>query len=75
MLEVNVGGGQINLTQLMKRANLAESGGRAKAMIVEGLVRVNGAIESRRRRQLAVGDVVEVEGHEAIRVVIAGGLE
>ena len=37
-------------------------GGEAKTLIAEGLVRVNGEVELRKRRQMAVGDRVEIEG-------------
>lgn len=53
---------EINLTQVLKLANLAENGGHAKALIAEGQVRVNGEVELRKRRKMAVGDVVEVAG-------------
>ena len=35
-----------------------ESGGEAKALLAEGVVTVNGEVETRRGRQLAPGDVV-----------------
>jgi ribosome-associated protein len=63
---LDVGDGEINLTQVLKLANLAESGGQAKLMIGDGLVRVNGEVETRKRRKMAVGDVVEVEGLPAV---------
>lgn len=74
MRELAIGMREINLTQVLKSANLAESGGQAKGMIAEGLVKVNGVVETRKRRQMAVGDVVEVEGHEQVRLVKGGGL-
>jgi ribosome-associated protein len=39
-------------------------GGEAKALLAEGGVLVNGEPESRRGRQLGVGDLVAVEGEE-----------
>ena len=63
----------INLTQVLKRANLADSGGHAKQLVADGLVRVNGEVESRKRRQMAPGDVVEVEGLPPIRLVVGDG--
>ena len=57
----------INLSQLLKAANLVESGAMAKEVIDEGLVKVDGVVESRYRRKLYDGMVVEFEGHE-IRV-------
>jgi len=58
---LNVGDGEINLTQVLKLAGWAENGGQAKAMIADGLVRVNGQVETRKRRQMAVGDTVQLE--------------
>ncbi len=39
---------------------MSGTGGQAKLMIQNGEVKVNGTIETRRRRKLSVGDVVEV---------------
>jgi ribosome-associated protein len=58
----------INLTQVLKRAGLAENGGQAKALIAEGRVRVNGEVETRKRRQMAIGDTVEVEGEPPLKL-------
>ncbi|OMH23957.1 RNA-binding protein [Tersicoccus phoenicis] len=52
----------IRLGQLLKLANLAENGIDARRLVEEGLVIVNGDIETRRGRQLRSGDVVEVNG-------------
>jgi ribosome-associated protein len=59
---LSVGERPINLTQILKLAGWAENGGQAKALIAEGRVRVNGAVELRKRRQMAVGDTVQIEG-------------
>ncbi|VEI02685.1 ribosome-associated protein [Acidipropionibacterium jensenii] len=50
----------IRLGQFLKFANLAETGGRARELIAEGLVYVNGEQETRRGRQLHPGDDVAV---------------
>jgi len=55
-------GEHIDLQQLLKLSNLAQSGGHAKMLIQGGEVKVNGMVETRRRRKLYVGDVVEVFG-------------
>lgn len=52
----------IRLAQFLKLANLVETGGEARPAIQEGLVRVNGEVETRRGRQLRRGDVVELGG-------------
>lgn len=52
----------IHLDQFLKLRGVAGTGGHAKVLIQSGLVSVNGEVETRRRRQLRAGDVVEVEG-------------
>ena len=58
----------IRLGQFLKLANLFETCAEAKPVIAEGLVAVNGEVETRRGRQLTVGDVVTLGGLAA-RVV------
>jgi ribosome-associated protein len=64
----------IRLGQFLKLANLVESGADAKPVIAEGEVQVNGEVETRRGRQLRVGDVVEYAGRTA-RVVSEADFE
>ena len=52
----------IRLGQFLKLANLVDSGSDAKPLLMNGDVVVNGEVETRRGRQLRVGDVVEVGG-------------
>jgi len=52
----------IKLGQLLKLANLVESGAIAKEVIEEGLVKYNGEIEIRRGKKVYPGDVVEFNG-------------
>ena len=52
----------IKLGQAMKKAGIEESGVDAKMDIQEGLVKVNGEVETRRGRKLYEGDVFEFEG-------------
>ena len=58
----------IELDKLIKRENLAASGGEARHLIAAGLARVNGEVETRKRRKLHPGDTVELEGRR-IRIV------
>jgi len=55
----------IRLGQFLKLANLVETGAEAKPAIQQGLVRVNGEVETRRGRQLRRGDLVELGGLSA----------
>ena len=52
----------IKLGQALKAAGLVESGVDAKFVIQDGLVKVNGSIETQRGKKLVAGDVVEFDG-------------
>ena len=54
----------IKLGQALKAANLVEDGVEAKYVIQDGLVSVNGEIDTRRGRKLYDGDIVFFEGQE-----------
>lgn len=57
----------IKLGQALKAAGLVESGVDAKFVILDGQVKVNGAVELQRGKKLHAGDVVEYDG-ETIRI-------
>jgi len=57
----------IKLGQALKAVGLVESGVDAKFVIQDGLVKVNGQIETQRGKKLVEGDVVEFDG-ETIRI-------
>ncbi len=52
----------IRLGQLLKLASFADDGFHAKQLIEDGLVKVNGAIETRRGAQIRKGDIVSLGG-------------
>jgi ribosome-associated protein len=52
----------IQLDQFLKLTGMAETGGRAKILIQGGHVKLNGVIETRRKKKIKPGDVVEVHG-------------
>ena len=56
----------IKLDQLLKWANLVESGAMAKMVILNGDVKVNGQIETRRGKKIYPGDVVEFNGEKIV---------
>ena len=54
----------IKLGQALKAAGLVESGVEAKDVIQNGLVLVNGEIDTRRGRKLYPGDIASFYGNE-----------
>ncbi|MCR5667520.1 MAG: RNA-binding S4 domain-containing protein [Lachnospiraceae bacterium] len=52
----------IKLGQAMKKAGMVGSGVDAKMVIQDGLVKVNGEVDTRRGRKLFGGEVVEYNG-------------
>ena len=68
MEEIKLRGDYIKLGQALKASNLVESGVMAKLVIQDGLVAVNGEVETRRGKKLTDGDVVSFEG-ETIKIV------
>jgi len=60
----------IELNKLLKFEALVASGGEANRVITEGLVRVNGEVETRKRKKIVAGDIVAF-GDEQIRIRLA----
>lgn len=50
----------VELYKVLKFENIASSGGEAKHMIAQGLVRVNGQVETRKRKKIFPGDGIEI---------------
>lgn len=64
MVIINLREDYIKLGQALKAAGLVESGVDAKFVIQDGLVKVNGNIETQRGKKLVPGDIVEFDGEE-----------
>lgn len=58
----------IKLGQALKKAGLVDSGVEAKAVILEGLVEVNGRVEQQRGKKLHDGDVISYNG-EMMKII------
>ena len=61
----------VELYKILKFEGLAESGGNAKQAIQEGLVSVNGEVETRKRKKIRAGDQIDFIDHH-IEVVEKG---
>jgi len=49
----------IELYKILKFEGLVGSGGEAKAVVANGLVKVNGLVETQKRKKIVVGDIIE----------------
>ena len=54
----------VELYKILKFEGLLESGGAAKAAITDGLVEVNGSIETRKRKKIIAGDIIGFNGEK-----------
>ncbi len=64
MVTINLREDYIKLGQALKAAGLVESGVEAKIVILDGLVKVNGNVETQRGKKLVDGDIVSFDGEE-----------
>ena len=67
-IEFAVRGDYIQLDQLLKATGMVDSGGAAHAAVEEGRVRVDGALESRKRAKLRPGQRVRFGDEEIVLV-------
>ncbi|TDR22403.1 RNA-binding S4 domain-containing protein [Marinicella litoralis] len=54
----------VELYKILKFEGLVGTGGEAKMVIDEGLVKVNGKTELRRRNKILSGDIIEFNGEQ-----------
>ena len=56
----------LRLDHFLKTMGMSETGGQAKLRIQNSEVKVNGEVETRRRRKLVPSDVVEIDGKKFV---------
>jgi len=69
MREVEITKEPIELYKILKFEGMVNSGGQAKTVIEEGLVTLNGNIETRKRKKIVSGDVISL-WDETIKVCL-----
>ena len=62
MRKVQINREPVELYKILKFEGLVTTGGEAKLLIGDGQVKVNGEIETRRRRKIVAGDTIEFAG-------------
>ncbi len=68
MIEFKIEGEFIPLVQLLKAANLVQTGGEAGVMVSAGQVKYNGQIDYRKRLKVKPGDKVEYKGKTIVAI-------
>jgi len=59
MREVEINEEPVELYKILKFEGMVPSGGEAKSVIDEGMVKVNGTVETRKRKKIMSGDTIE----------------
>ena len=67
MREVKITREPVELYKILKFEGMVGSGGEAKTVIAEGMVLVNGEIETRKRKKIVCDDIIEFN-NETIQI-------
>lgn len=59
----------VEVNQLLKLVGVCESGGAGKALVAQGLVKVDGVLETRKTAKIRAGQVVSCG---SVRIQVAG---
>ena len=69
MREIEISKQPVELYKILKFEAIVGSGGEAKAVISEGQVLVNGEVETRKRKKIVSGDIIEF-ANEKFKIVL-----
>lgn len=72
MREVEITKEPVELYKILKFEGLVGSGGEAKSVVENGMVQVNGEVETRKRKKIVSGDLVQFMGEE-MRILLKPG--
>lgn len=64
MKEIKINSEFIKLDQFLKWAEISSTGGESKALIIDGKIKVNNAVEFARGKKLYQDDIIEVFGEQ-----------
>lgn len=69
MEEVKIKTEFITISQFLKFVNAVPSGGIVKAYIQEGMIKINGEVETRRGRKCYPSDLIEVQDGGTYKII------
>lgn len=71
MRDVEITEEPVELYKIIKFENMVNSGGEAKYVISQGRVVVNGEVETRKRKKIFSGDIIQFKD-EKLRIKVKG---
>lgn len=74
MRDVEITKEPVELYKILKFEGMASSGGEAKLVIEQGQVIVNGSVETRKRKKIVSGDIIEY-GTDKICIKLIGNTD
>ena len=69
MQEISIDTEFIKLDQFLKYVSVVQTGGQAKMMISEGIIKINGEVVLERGRKIRKNDIVEIEDFDSFVVI------
>ncbi len=72
MQQVIINSEPVELYKVLKIEGLVGSGGEARRVISEGLVQLNGETETRKRKKVSAGDIIEFAGQKLMLQLRSG---
>ena len=74
MRTVEISREPVELYKILKFEGMVASGGEAKQVIADGMVLVNGKVDTRKRKKIVSDDIIEFEG-DVILIQLTNKLE
>ena len=69
MKEIKIDTEFIKLDQFLKYAGVVQTGGEAKMMIQDGMIKFNGEVITQRGKKIRKDDIVEIEDYDSFLVI------
>lgn len=69
MKEIKIETEFIKLDQLLKYAGVVQTGGEAKMMIQDGMVKLNNEVVIQRGKKIRTDDIIEIEDYDSFIVI------
>lgn len=69
MQEFEITSEYIQLNHLIKLMHWSETGGQANHIIEQGLIKVNGETEFRKRNKLRADDIIEFDNQAKVKII------